>query len=194
MKRILYVDSCLHRESSRTEALAQALLGHLRADDVEIEELILENEHLVPLDGEMLGIRAAGTAAGDYNHPVFSYARQFADMDEVVIAAPYWDFSFPSMLKVYLEMLCAQGVTFTYSELGVPAGLVKVKRVWYVTTVGGYSGEWDYGLDQIKAICTLFFGIEDVRCFRAEGLDIATNDVSAIMADAIAQIEAADLS
>ena len=121
------------------------------------------------------------------------YARRFAEADTIVIAAPYWDFSFPSMLKVYLELLCAQGVTFNYSPEGVPTGLVGTQRVYYVTTAGGYAGEWDYGWDQVRAICQLYFGIQDVRCFRAEGLDIVTNDVDQIMADALERIRTADL-
>ena len=50
MKKILYVDSCVNRETSRTERLAQALLERLDGPDVEIETLVLEDEkRLVPL-------------------------------------------------------------------------------------------------------------------------------------------------
>ena len=97
------------------------------------------------------------------------------------------------MFKVYLELLCAQGVTFNYSEEGVPMGLVKASKAYYVTTAGGYVEEWDYGWAQVRALCQLFFGIPHVRLFRAEGLDIVTNDVEAIMERARAEIRAAEL-
>lgn len=194
MKRLLYVDSCVNREISRTERLAQALLKRLMAeDDYELEALVLEDAGLQPLTGKLVYERTAGTLAGDFSHPVFACAKQFAAADTVVFAAPYWDFSFPSMLKIYLELLCAQGVTFNYSPEGIPTGLVITSKAYYVTTVGGYAGEWDYGWDQIRAICQLYFGIQDVRCFRAEGLDIVTNDAEAIMADALERIRAAEL-
>ena len=194
MKKLLYVDSCVNRETSRTERLAQVLLKRLlEQDDYELETLVLEDEALTPLTGELVLARSEGTQAGDFSHPVFSYAKQFAAADTVVFAAPYWDFSFPAMLKIYLELLCAQGVTFNYSPEGIPTGLVNVSKAYYVTTVGGYAGEWDYGWDQVKALCQLYFGIQDVRAFRAEGLDIVTNDAEQIMADAIADLRAAEL-
>lgn len=43
-------------------------------------------------------------------------AEQFAQADEIVVAAPYWDLSFPSILKVYLERVCVTGITFHYVE------------------------------------------------------------------------------
>ena len=44
------------------------------------------------------------------------HARQFRDADIVVIAAPYYDLSFPSALKNYLEAICCVGLTFYYDE------------------------------------------------------------------------------
>ena len=42
---------------------------------------------------------------GDYQNPMFSFARQFSEAEAIVIAAPFWDLSFPSMLKQYLEQI-----------------------------------------------------------------------------------------
>ena len=36
----------------------------------------------------------------------------------IVIAAPYWDLSFPAVLKTYLEQINVLGVTFDYSDDG----------------------------------------------------------------------------
>ena len=189
MKKLLYVDACVNRSTSRTERLARALLDRLMAEGGwELETVVLEDEVLTPLTGQLVLERSEGTMAGDFSHPVFRFAKQFAQADTVVFAAPYWDFSFPSMLKVYLELLCAQGVTFNYSDEGVPEGLVRASEAYYVTTSGGYVGEHDFGFEQVKAICQLFFGIPEVREFRAEGLDIVTNDAEAIMSEAVRRI------
>lgn len=60
MKKILYVDSCVNRDTSRTERLAQALLARLDGPDVEIETLVLEDEKdLLPLTGELSNQRMA---------------------------------------------------------------------------------------------------------------------------------------
>lgn len=194
MKKLLYVDSCVNRSISRTERLAQELIKRLMVeDDYELEGILLESAGLAPLNSMLLLQRNAFIQAGDYSHPIFDQAKQFAAADTVVFAAPYWDFSFPSMFKVYLEYLCAQGVTFNYSPEGIPTGLVKTQKAYYVTTAGGYVGEWDYGWDQVRALCELYFGIPHVRVFRAEGLDIVTNDVEAIMNAALENVRTAEL-
>ncbi len=196
MEKLLYIDACVNRETSRTERLARVLLDRLlEQGGYELETLVLEDEgdKLQPLTGQLVLERSDCVAANDFSHPVFDYAKQLAQADAVVFAAPYWDFSFPAQLKVYLELLCAQGVTFTYSPEGIPTGLVRAKHAYYVTTVGGYVGDWNYGWDQIRALCQLYFGIQDVQEFRAEGLDIVTNDADAIMAEAIERIRTAEL-
>ena len=194
MKKLLYIDACVNRATSRTEKLAQTLLARLQTEaGYTVETLVLEDADLSPLTGELVTLRTELAQAGDFNHPIFDFARQFAQADAVVFAAPYWDFSFPALLKTYLELLCAQGVTFVYSAVGIPTGLVKATKAYYVTTVGGYASEWNYGWEQVKALCQLYFGISDVREFRAEGLDIVTNDAEQIMAEALEGIAAAEL-
>ena len=77
---------------------------------------------------------------GDFSGASFALARTFAAADEVVIAAPYWDMSFPASLKLYVEQLCVNKLTFCYNEKGMPCGLTNVKKAIYFTTAGGYIG------------------------------------------------------
>lgn len=194
METILYVDACVNRETSRTERLAQALLAKLTdGREAHVSTLVLEDADIRPLTGDDVNRRTQLARAGAFDDALFDVAKQMSQADTVVIAAPYWDLSFPSKLKVYVEHLCAQGVTFRYSETGVPVSLCRGKRLYYVTTSGGYVGELDFGYQQIKALFTLFFGFETAECFRAEGLDIITNDADAIMSEALASIESAQL-
>ena len=194
METILYVDACVNRETSRTERLAQALLAKLTdGREAHVSTLVLEGADMRPLTGDDVNRRTQLARAGAFDDVLFDAAKQMGQADAVVIAAPYWDLSFPSKLKVYVEHLCAQGVTFRYSEAGVPVSLCRGKRLYYVTTSGGYVGELDFGYQQIKALFTSFFGFETAECFRAEGLDIITNDADAIMSEALANIESAQL-
>ena len=57
--------------------------------------------------------------------------------DIIVIAAPYWDLSFPAQLKDYIERVNAVGVTFDYDQEGIPYGLCRAKKLVYITTAGG---------------------------------------------------------
>lgn len=195
MKKVLYIDACVNREMSRTEVLAQALLKRLEDEqDAQIETLVLENEEgLVPLNSRSLNERTLGTLNADFSSPLFGFAKQFAAADEVVFAAPFWDLSFPALFKIYLEHLCSQGVTFHYTPEGLPEGLVRIKKVYFVTTAGGYMGEMDYGWQQLRSLCERFFGIEEVVCFKAEGLDVVSNDARSIMEAALREIASAEL-
>ena len=43
-------------------------------------------------------------------------ARRIAAADRIVIAAPFWDMSFPSALKVFFENMSLFGITFDSNE------------------------------------------------------------------------------
>ena len=194
MKTILFVNSCLNQESSRTQRLADAVLDKMleeaaaAGEQAQVEELSLVDAGIEGLDEETLAFRSERSAAKDFTHELFAPARQIREADEVVIAAPYWDLSFPAMLKAYIEQLCVNGLTFSYSEEGIPVGHCLAKRLTYVTTAGGYLGAYNMGFDYVAAVCKLYFGIEESRCISAEGLDIWGNDAEAILASAIAAL------
>lgn len=194
MKTILFVNSCLNQESSRTQRLADAVLDKMLeeaaavGEQAQVEELSLVDAGIEGLDEETLAFRSERSAAKDFTHELFAPARQFREADEIVIAAPYWDLSFPAMLKAYIEQLCVNGLTFSYSEEGIPVGHCLAKRLTYVTTAGGYLGAYNMGFDYVAAVCKLYFGIEESRCISAEGLDIWGNDAEAILASAIAAL------
>ena len=143
----------------------------------------------MPLTYEQLEERNRLIAAGDFSAPLFQFARQFAEADEIVIAAPYWDLSFPSVLRIYLEHTTVTGLTFRYSETGVPVGLCKAKRLIYVTTAGGPIGDRNFGFDYVEALAKTFYGIPQVLCFQAENLDIWGADVPGILENAAKEIQ-----
>ena len=91
----LYINCCV-REESRTNRLARAVLKKLGGDFTEVK---LYEENLRPLDRETLNKRTALIEQGDYSDKLFDYAKQFAGADTIVIAAPYWDLSFPAPLN-----------------------------------------------------------------------------------------------
>lgn len=174
-KRILFVNACV-REGSRTLYLARYLLGKLEG---RIEEVNLEQEHIEPLMRRSLAERDALLKAGDREHEMLRYARAFAEAEEIVIAAPYWDLGFPALLKIYLEAVTAAGVTFTY-EQGIPKGLCRAKRLLYITTAGGPIFA-DFGYSYVKMLAEGFYGISDTLCFKAENLDVEGADVEGLL-------------
>jgi len=173
---ILYINSCVRKES-RTQELANELLKTL--GEASIERYLPEMD-LRPLNEESLSKRTALIDSGDYSDSMFDLAKEFANADTIVIAAPYWDLSFPSYLKLYLENIYVTGIVSKFSPEGKPVGLCKATMLYYITTCGG-SYDPDYSYQYIRKLAIDCFGIADTTLFDAENLDIEGNDVSMIM-------------
>jgi FMN-dependent NADH-azoreductase len=177
MKKILLINACV-RPCSRTMELTKTLLEELEGD---IREVRLHEMSLSALD--LCGIEKRNQAARekDFSDAAFDAAKQFADADIIVIAAPYWDLMFPAVLKVYLENITVSGVTFYYSAQGRPQSLCRAKRLYYVTTAGGFIGQHDFGFSYVGALAQSFFGITETHRYAAEGLDIVGADTETIL-------------
>ena len=177
---ILFINACV-RERSRTRRLAERLLSRLGGDVVELR---LSEVSFPTADQAFLNERDRLITASDFANPMFDMARQFAQADQIVIAAPYWDLSFPASLKQYFEQVNVVGVTFRYTADGIPQGLCRAAKLFYVTTAGGAFG-WGY----VEALAKGFYQIPSVRCVKAEGLDIVGADVEGILGQAEAEID-----
>jgi len=181
---VLYVNACVRKES-RTERLAKALLKRLGS---EYEEVKLAGEKLQPLSEEMLDRRTERIERREYSDPMFRLARQFQKADEIVIAAPYWDLSFPAILKLYLENVYVTGLVSAYTESGEPHGLCRAGKLWYVTTAGGpYVPDFSYAY--IRTMARDYFGIPETELIAAEMLDVQGYDAAGIVENKIREIE-----
>ena len=161
----LFVNACMRGEASRTLALCREYLE--RFDDVvEVDVAALD---LKPFDADRVAYRTEKQRAGEWDDPIFSLSRQFAEADDIVIGVPYWDLSFPAAFKTYLE----------------------AKRITYITTCGGFVEGANFGYEYIVGIAKMF-GIPEVRFVAAEGLDIVGIDVQEQMDKARAQMAKLD--
>lgn len=169
--KVLYINSCI-RKKSRTKILADYLLKKIGDD---ITEIVLTKEKIVPIDDKFLQKRDKLISDSKFDDKMFTYAKDFASADVIVVAAPYWDLSFPSILKVFFEHINVLKLVFDYSEKGEIVSLCKAKKLYYVTTKGGYGPD-DFGFKYIEALSKTFYGINDVLLVKADGLDIYGND------------------
>lgn len=187
--KILMVDTGI-REESRTRELAELVASYLPGEKeyVKVAELVesVENKKgtISFLSGEKLKIREEAKETDDWSHPMFAPAHQFAQADYIVIEAPFWDMSFPALLKMYIETISVSGITFKYCHKGYPVGRSKAKHLFYVTTAGGPIIDDCFGYGYIKYMAETFYGIPKVHKFAAENLDIIGADVNAIMEEA----------
>ena len=111
MKTLLYVDCCIRREASRTRKLAEAFLSSL-PEGWRVEKVTLMDEPLLPLMEGGFAQREELLQRGDFAHRRFDYAWQFQKADAILIAAPFYDLSIPALLKVYIENVSVDGITF----------------------------------------------------------------------------------
>ena len=163
---ILFINACV-RENSRTLVLAKNFLKDLNGEIIEID---LNAAEIEPLNRSGLERRESLISTGKFEDPMFQYAKQFASADEIVVAAPFWDLSFPAKLKIYIEQITVSGITFKYTD-GRPEGLCAAKKLTYVTTSGGPIFE-DFGYTYVKTLAKNFYGIENTQAIRAMNLDV----------------------
>ena len=174
---ILFIDACVRAES-RTRRLAEKYLSKL---DGEVETVRLDEIVFPVANEDFLSRRDRLIAEGATDDGMFALAAQFARADEIVIAAPLWDLSFPASLKQYFEQINVIGVTFYYTPEGVPSGLCLAKRLTYVTTCGGDYFPEEFGFGYVKALTKGLFGIKEAVLVKAEGLDIDGADEKAVL-------------
>ena len=193
MENLLFINACVRGERSRTLKLARRFLDAYRAahPDTVITERDLCAARLQPQYPEVLAERDALWSAGKLEQPMFEPAWQFAAADKLVIAAPFWDMSFPAILKIYLERISVTDLTFGYSEEGAMVGLCKASKLLYITTRGGYYAgtPLDIATQHIKGLAVMY-GIPCVHFLDAEGLDDVRNDKQALLEQAMERADA----
>ena len=179
MEKILFINACV-RPNSRTLELAKHVLTRILG---EVEEVKLYEKELTPLTLKEIELRDKSAKNKDFSNEIFNLPKQFAHSDVIVIATPYWDLSFPAVVKNYFEKITVNGLTFAYGENGIPYGLCKAKKLVYVTTSGGPIVH-NFGFDYVNALAKCFYGIPEVQGVFAEGLDVYGADVKKIIENA----------
>ena len=172
--KLLYVDCCISQRGSgsRTRALAGAFLSAFRETHpgAEVETVSLESMDLKPLLPEFLDRRDALKEKRAFDGPEYDLARQFKEADAVAVAAPFWDLTFPSVLRIYIEYISAIGLTYHYESDGCH-GDCKARRLVYLTTGGDAEQADSLGVLYWEQLCAMF-GIPRFDYVFAGGLDL----------------------
>ncbi len=110
--------------------------------------------------------------------------------DVVVIGAPMYNFSVPSTLKAWVDLIARVGVTFNYTENG-PKGLLEGKKAYLVVATGGVpvNSAADFATPYLKQVLG-FVGIADIEVIDASGFAVNAEEA---MTRAIANVAAAPL-
>ncbi len=167
--KLLFINACIRKKDSRTMQIAAKITERLSKRYL-IEEIDLTSAPLQPINAESYESRSRGV----YVPAAIEYAKRFACADRVVIAAPFWDMSFPSALKVFFENISINGITFADTSDGSTEGLCSASKIMLITT-RGMEIEDECVLDQassyIRALCWLW-GISEYSVISAVGMDM----------------------
>ena len=172
MKNLIYINACM-RAGSRTQRIATPIIEELRKNyNVETIDL---TKNLYPVaDNCTLEDRNQGIVPPEH----VALAKKIAAADRIVIAAPFWDMSFPSALKVFFENMSLFGITFDSNDKEC-YGLCKAEKVMYITTRGMNISTGD-PLEQatpyIKALSHLW-GWGELTVISAQNMDYSTPEV-----------------
>ena len=189
MEKLLFIDACISTHASRTKRLCTTYIDQFlkKNPEVTLETVVLRKGKVEPLTKERIIERDKYVERKDWNHPMFDFAKQFQEADYIVVGTPYWDLSFASILKVYVENIMVADLTFKATNTGF-VGLCEGKSLVYITTAGGFIGDKNFGYDYMCGVADMF-GIPETELIKAEALDIEGFDAEKIMEKDIEEVK-----
>ena len=190
--KLLFIDGCISQRgpASRTRALAEAFLSAFQESHpgAEVETVTLEALDLKPFLPAALNQRDELASVGAFGAPVFDLARQFQAADKIVAAAPFWDMSFPAVMRTYIEYISANGLCYHYEADGCH-GDCRADRLAYLTSGGDFERSESLGVLYWKQLAKMF-GIPRFDYVFAGGLDVDPAKTPEIMDAACEQARA----
>ncbi|NLY46717.1 MAG: FMN-dependent NADH-azoreductase [Tissierella sp.] len=195
MSKILYVKANPKPEgTSRTFKVSDSFVNAYKA--------IHPNDEIITLDLYKEGIRFLreedimalnnDEELQNKDHPAYKYAHQLLDADKIIIAAPFWNLSFPAILKAYLDCVAVGGITFKYTAEGPKGQCIGKKAIHFVTRGGAYSEEplskYELGDRYLRTVFA-FIGITDFTTFALENMDRSATNVEQVIANAIKETQ-----
>lgn len=130
MKSLVVIDACVRQSDSRTLRIAEPIIEAL-AKRYKITRFDLTEMDIVPLNPRLFAERGLGGPPAWAKEAATAFARA----DRILIAAPFWDMSFPAVLKCFFEQTSLYDITFTDNGKTC-VGLCKSPKVLYITTRG----------------------------------------------------------
>lgn len=185
MAKVLYITAHpLNENQSVSLAAGKAFIETYKEvnQNDEIVHLDLFKENIPQIDADVLGgwgKLQKGTAFEDLSSEeqakvgrLAELVEQFTGADKFVFVTPLWNFSFPPVMKAYLDSVAVAGKTFRYTAEG-PVGLLTDKKALHIQARGGYysegpAAEVEMGHRYLATIMN-FFGVPSFEGVFIEG-------------------------
>lgn len=192
MSRTLVLKSSILGEYSQSNKLVDEYIKNIDANTLTVRDLAANP--LPVLDFSVAtALRATEDLSDEQQQIVALSDTLIAEInaaDTLVIAAPMYNFTIPTQLKNWIDLIARAGVTFKYTESGVQ-GLIEGKKVIVITTRGGIHKDspTDNVTPYLRTVLG-FVGITDVEFVYAEALNMGEEPASQGIASAQSQLAA----
>lgn len=172
MKNLVYIDACIRGFESRTRRIAEPIVEALK-EKYDVCTLCLNDLELSIVKKDLIKQRNSGVI----DEEVMTWAERIRDADRIVIAAPFWDMSFPAALKNFFELCSIFDVTFKSDEKTC-YGNCRAEKMLYITTRGmdiSTGEELEQATPYLKALSWLW-GIGPLEVISAQNMDYVSED------------------
>ncbi|EHY9860039.1 FMN-dependent NADH-azoreductase [Vibrio parahaemolyticus] len=190
MSRVLALKSSILGDYSQSNKLVEDFIKNVDQDKLTVRDLAAN-----PLPVLDFAVATALRATEDLSQEQQAVVdlsdtliEEVKAADTLVIAAPMYNFTIPTQLKNWIDLIARAGVTFKYTENGVQ-GLIEGKKAIVVTTRGGIHKDspTDNVTPYLRTVLG-FVGITDVEFVYAEALNMGEDAASKGISDAQSQL------
>ncbi|MCX8933895.1 FMN-dependent NADH-azoreductase [Vibrio parahaemolyticus] len=192
MSRVLALKSSILGDYSQSNKLVEDFIKNVDQDKLTVRDLVAN-----PLPVLDFAVATALRATEDLSQEQQAVVdlsdtliEEVKAADTLVIAAPMYNFTIPTQLKNWIDLIARAGVTFKYTENGVQ-GLIEGKKAIVVTTRGGIHKDspTDNVTPYLRTVLG-FVGITDVEFVYAEALNMGEDAASKGISEAQSQLAA----
>ncbi|EHQ9269974.1 FMN-dependent NADH-azoreductase [Vibrio parahaemolyticus] len=190
MSRVLALKSSILGDYSQSNKLVEDFIKNVDQDKLTVRDLAAN-----PLPVLDFAVATALRATEDLSQEQQAVVdlsdtliEEVKAADTLVIAAPMYNFTIPTLLKNWIDLIARAGVTFKYTENGVQ-GLIEGKKAIVVTTRGGIHKDspTDNVTPYLRTVLG-FVGITDVEFVYAEALNMGEDAASKGISEAQSQL------
>lgn len=203
MTKVLYITAHPHDDTqSYSMAVAKAFMDTYKEvnPDDQVVHIDLYREHIPHIDADVFsgwgklqtgkGFEELSSEEKSKVNRLNELSEQFISADKYVFVTPLWNFSFPPVMKAYIDSVAVAGKSFKYTEQG-PVGLLTDKKAIHIQARGGiYSEGPAAGMEmghRYLDIIMQFFGVPSFEGVFVEGHAAMPDKAQEIKENAIAR-------
>ncbi|WP_409254152.1 FMN-dependent NADH-azoreductase [Bacillus sp. SCS-153A] len=203
MAKVLYITAHPHDDKqSFSMAAGKAFIESYKESNPsdEILHIDLYKEHIPQIDVDVFagwgklqkgaGFEELSDEEKDKVGRLSELSEQFVSADKYVFVTPLWNFSFPPVMKAYIDSVAVAGKTFKYTAEG-PVGLITDKKALHIQARGGIYSEgpaaqMEMGHRYLDIIMQ-FFGVPSFEGLFIEGHNAMPDKAEEIKENGIAR-------